>query len=102
MVDHAAASGAAGITARDLQSPRAQFGLRDGLDHVRAALQGCGLRATFAVPYVELRCVSNATGDRTRAAFAIPAACTRVQTAVATLLEQDSLALVAAPRPRPR
>lgn len=58
--------------------------------------------ATFAVPFVELRCVSNATGDRTRAAFAIPAACTRVQTAVATLLEQDTLALAAAPRPTPR
>lgn len=54
-VDLSVASGAAGTTARDLQSPRAQFGLRDGLDHVRAALRGCGLRATFAVPAVMAR-----------------------------------------------
>ncbi len=54
-VDLSVASGAAGITARDLQSPRAQFGLRDGLAHVRAALQAHGLRATFAVPAVMAR-----------------------------------------------
>ncbi len=51
-VDLSVASGPAGITARDLQSPRAQFGLRDGLEHVRAALRRCGLRATVVVPAV--------------------------------------------------
>ena len=41
---------------------------------------------TFAVPWVELRCVSNRTGDRRTAPFAIAEACARVQQAVARLV----------------
>ncbi|MGE0222603.1 MAG: polysaccharide deacetylase family protein [Acetobacteraceae bacterium] len=54
-VDLSVASGADGITARDLASPRAQFGLRDGFAQVRAILRRFGLRATFAVPAVMAR-----------------------------------------------
>ena len=49
-VDLSVASGPAGITERDLSSARAQFGARDGLEHIRAALGRFGLRATVAVP----------------------------------------------------
>lgn len=51
-VDLNVASGPAGVTKRDLESAPAQFGLRDGLGQVRAALARFGLRATFSVPAV--------------------------------------------------
>ena len=54
-VDLSVASGPNGITEKDLTSPRAQFGLRDGLDHVLATLGRAGLKATFAVPAVMAR-----------------------------------------------
>jgi len=54
-VDLSVASGPHGIAEKDLTSPRAQFGLRDGLDHVLAALGRAGLKATFAVPAVMAR-----------------------------------------------
>ena len=54
-VDLSVASGPAGITDKDLRSPRAQFGLRDGLEHLRSALDRHGLKATFAVPAVMAR-----------------------------------------------
>jgi peptidoglycan/xylan/chitin deacetylase (PgdA/CDA1 family) len=49
-VDLSVASTGAGITPKDLSSPRAQFGAGDGLDNVRRVLGQFGLRATFAVP----------------------------------------------------
>jgi len=54
-VDLSVASGPAGITTRDLTGWRAQFGFRDGLEHVLAVLDRFGLRATFAVPAVMAR-----------------------------------------------
>ena len=54
-VDLSVASGAAGITARDLSVSRAQFGAGDGLEHVLAVLRRFGLKATFAVPAVTAR-----------------------------------------------
>lgn len=54
-IDLSVASGPAGITEKDLTSWRARFGLRDGLDHLLAALRRFGLRATFAVPAVMAR-----------------------------------------------
>jgi peptidoglycan/xylan/chitin deacetylase (PgdA/CDA1 family) len=49
-VDLSVASGPEGITEADLTNPKAQFGLREGLDRVRYALDRFGLKATFAVP----------------------------------------------------
>jgi peptidoglycan/xylan/chitin deacetylase (PgdA/CDA1 family) len=49
-VDLSVASGPEGITAADLASPKAQFGLREGLDGVKGALDRFGLKATFATP----------------------------------------------------
>jgi len=54
-VDLSVASTGAGITERDLTSPRARFGAGDGMDHLRRALDRYGLRATFAVPAVTAR-----------------------------------------------
>src|SRR4051794_22473557 len=54
-LDLSVALGAEGITERDLASPRAQFGLRDGLAHVRDVLRRTGLRATVAAPAVMAR-----------------------------------------------
>jgi peptidoglycan/xylan/chitin deacetylase (PgdA/CDA1 family) len=54
-VDLSVASGPAGITEADLASPKAQFGLRDGLDRIRGALDRFGLKATFATPAVMAR-----------------------------------------------
>jgi peptidoglycan-N-acetylglucosamine deacetylase len=51
-VDLSVASGPAGITEDDLASPKAQFGLREGLDRVMDALSRFGLKATFATPAV--------------------------------------------------
>jgi peptidoglycan-N-acetylglucosamine deacetylase len=51
-VDLSLASGPAGITAADLQSSPAYFGLHDGLDQLLAVLRHYGQRATFAVPAV--------------------------------------------------
>jgi peptidoglycan/xylan/chitin deacetylase (PgdA/CDA1 family) len=52
VVDLSVASGPEGITASDLESAPSQFGANDGLDLVLAALDGCRLKATFAVPAV--------------------------------------------------
>ena len=54
-VDLSVASGAEGITAADLATPRAQFGRRNGLEQVLAVLRRHRLRATFAVPAVMAR-----------------------------------------------
>src|SRR5690349_12817330 len=54
-VDLSVASGPAGITEADLGGEKAQFGLREGLDTIRAALDRFGLKATFATPAVMAR-----------------------------------------------
>jgi peptidoglycan-N-acetylglucosamine deacetylase len=54
-VDLSVASGPEGITDADLAGPKAQFGLREGLDRVMEALGRFGLKATFAVPAVMAR-----------------------------------------------
>jgi peptidoglycan/xylan/chitin deacetylase (PgdA/CDA1 family) len=54
-VDLSVASGPDGITEADLSSPKTQFGLREGLDRVKGALDRFGLKATFAVPAVMAR-----------------------------------------------
>ena len=51
-VDFSVASGPEGITEADLTSPKTQFGLREGLDRIRDALDRFGLKATFATPAV--------------------------------------------------
>lgn len=51
-VDLSLASGPDGITEADLASPKAQFGLREGFDRVKDALDRFGLKATFATPAV--------------------------------------------------
>lgn len=43
---------AAGITAADLRTPEAQFGMHRGLDNLLGVLDRHGLRATFATPAV--------------------------------------------------
>ncbi|MBI5851022.1 MAG: futalosine hydrolase [Planctomycetes bacterium] len=50
---------------------------------------------TFAVPWIELRCISNLTGDRRSAPFAVAQACARVQGAVADLLSSARFASTA-------
>ncbi len=54
-VDLSVASGPEGITEADLASPKAQFGLREGLDRIEEALDRFGLKATFATPAVMAR-----------------------------------------------
>jgi peptidoglycan/xylan/chitin deacetylase (PgdA/CDA1 family) len=54
-VDLSVASGPAGITEADLSGPKAQFGLREGLDRVMDTLDRFGLKATFATPAVMAR-----------------------------------------------
>jgi peptidoglycan/xylan/chitin deacetylase (PgdA/CDA1 family) len=54
-VDLSVASGPEGITEADLTGPKAQFGLREGLDRVMDALDRFGLKATFATPAVMAR-----------------------------------------------
>jgi peptidoglycan/xylan/chitin deacetylase (PgdA/CDA1 family) len=54
-VDLSVASGPEGITEADLTGPKAQFGLREGLDRVKDALDRFGLKATFATPAVMAR-----------------------------------------------
>ncbi len=51
-VDLSVASGPEGITEADLASPKTQFGLREGFDRIKDALDRFGLKATFAVPAV--------------------------------------------------
>ena len=51
-IDLSVASGPEGITEADLTSPKAQFGLREGFDRVKDALDRFGLKATFATPAV--------------------------------------------------
>ena len=54
-VDLSVASGPEGITETDLASAKAQFGLREGLDRIKDALDRFGLKATFATPAVMAR-----------------------------------------------
>ena len=54
-VDLSVASGPEGITEADLASPKAQFGLGEGLDRIKNALDRFGLKATFATPAVMAR-----------------------------------------------
>jgi peptidoglycan/xylan/chitin deacetylase (PgdA/CDA1 family) len=54
-VDLSVASGPEGITAADLTAPKTQFGLREGLERVKDALDRFGLKATFATPAVMAR-----------------------------------------------
>ena len=54
-VDLSVASGPEGITEADLASPKAQFGLREGLDRIEEVLDRFGLKATFATPAVMAR-----------------------------------------------
>lgn len=58
-VDLSVASGPEGITEADLTGPKAQFGLREGLDRVKDALDRFGLKATFATPAVMARVQSH-------------------------------------------
>src|SRR6185295_12871209 len=52
VVDLSVASGPEGISVGDIKNAPAEFGAREGLDLVLAALAKHGLRATFAVPAV--------------------------------------------------
>jgi peptidoglycan/xylan/chitin deacetylase (PgdA/CDA1 family) len=54
-VDLSVASGPEGITEADLANPKTQFGLREGLERIRSALDRYGLKATFATPAVMAR-----------------------------------------------
>jgi peptidoglycan/xylan/chitin deacetylase (PgdA/CDA1 family) len=54
-VDLSVASGPEGTTEADLTGPKAQFGLREGFDRVKDALDRFGLKATFATPAVMAR-----------------------------------------------
>jgi peptidoglycan/xylan/chitin deacetylase (PgdA/CDA1 family) len=54
-VDLSVASGPEGITEADLTGPKAQFGLREGFERVKGALDRFGLKATFATPAVMAR-----------------------------------------------
>lgn len=54
-VDLSVASGPEGITEADLTGPKAQFGLREGFERVKDALDRFGLKATFATPAVMAR-----------------------------------------------
>jgi peptidoglycan/xylan/chitin deacetylase (PgdA/CDA1 family) len=58
-VDLSVASGPEGITEADLTGPKAQFGLSEGLDRVKEALDRFGLKATFATPAVMARVQSH-------------------------------------------
>jgi peptidoglycan-N-acetylglucosamine deacetylase len=54
-VDLSVASGPAGLTAADLSSPRAEFGMTEGLKQLSRVLDSIGLRATIATPAVLAR-----------------------------------------------
>src|SRR5580698_9578265 len=54
-VDLSVASGPEGITEADLTGAKAQFGLREGLERIKDALDRFGLKATFATPAVMAR-----------------------------------------------
>src|SRR6266568_3864133 len=72
-VDLSVASGPEGITEADLASPKAQFGLREGLDRVTNALGRFGLKATFATPAVMARLQDRALRELTQQAHEIAA-----------------------------
>jgi peptidoglycan/xylan/chitin deacetylase (PgdA/CDA1 family) len=65
-VDLSVASGPEGITEADLSSPKAQFGLREGLDRIRDVLDRFGLKATFATPAVMARVQARALRELTQ------------------------------------
>ena len=59
-VDLSVASGPDGITEADLSGPKAQFGVREGFDRIKDALDRFGLKATFATPAVMARVQAHA------------------------------------------
>ncbi len=72
-VDLSVASGPEGITEADLTGPKAQFGLREGLDRIRDALDRFGLKATFATPAVMARVHAHALRELTQQGHEIAA-----------------------------
>jgi len=61
-VDLSVASAAEGVTATDLATPEALFGVNQGLTALREILRRHGVRATFAVPAV----IAHVHGDLVR------------------------------------
>ena len=59
-VDLSVAAGPDGITEADLSGPKAQFGVREGFDRIKDALDRFGLKATFATPAVMARVQAHA------------------------------------------
>lgn len=59
-VDLSVAFGPEGVTEADLAGPKAQFGLREGFDRIKDALDRFGLKATFATPAVMARVQAHA------------------------------------------
>jgi peptidoglycan/xylan/chitin deacetylase (PgdA/CDA1 family) len=72
-VDLSVASGPEGITEADLASPKSQFGLREGIERIRHALDRFGLRATFATPAVMARVQAHALRELTQLGHEIAA-----------------------------
>jgi peptidoglycan-N-acetylglucosamine deacetylase len=73
-VDLSVAGGPEGITEADLASPKAQFGLREGFDRIKDALDRFGLKATFATPAVMARIQAHALRVLTQQGHEIAAA----------------------------
>lgn len=72
-VDLSVASGPAGIGAKDLASPTAEFAAHDGLSSIVETLRRHDLRATFAVPAVMARIHGNRLRTLTDAGHEIAA-----------------------------
>jgi len=72
-VDLSVAFGPEGITEADLASPKAQFGIREGLDRVKDALDRFGLKATFATPAIMARVQAQALRTLTQQGHEIAA-----------------------------
>jgi peptidoglycan/xylan/chitin deacetylase (PgdA/CDA1 family) len=72
-VDLSVASGPEGITEADLAGPKAQFGLREGLDRIREVLDRFGLKATFATPAVMARIEARELRELTQSGHEIAA-----------------------------
>jgi len=66
-VDLSVASAAEGVTATDLATPEALFGVNQGLTALREILRRHGVRATFAVPAV----IAHVHGDLVRSLVAL-------------------------------
>ncbi len=70
-VDLSVATGPEGITEADLASPKAQFGLREGLERIVETLGRFGLKATFATPAVMARVQARELRELTQAGHEI-------------------------------